>query len=477
MSEQSKRVESDRLAANIAYSKAVTFEPDATGRRLYSSYMYPAQFLGIQPHEYTGYDDECKSWHESCYIHSKLIVPLTKVTGKYEDCITLFKSIYVNGFEKFSIGACKQAVQCDDNGYILMCGPLLRMGENEFWTSCLSPALDYYVNKSPLDIKIENINRFVFQLGGPRSLEILEAASGDDLHDIKFLHHRFSTIAGRNVLILRLGMAGSLAYEVWPEMDEAEDVYEKILEAGQKYGLRRLGTPAYDATHWECGFPQSYMDFPVPIYNVEGLGDFYRNLHMGGTVGDGTGEDGYGNCRFLGSIGNDIKKFYRNPVEMGWSKLIKFDHDFMGRKALEKLVAEPKRKMVTLIWNPDDIATVFKSKFTDEVPYKDISYPEDQCRPEYYSAPCYWADKVVDAENREIGITTGRMYSPWYHNMLSIASMDVEYCVEGKEVFVVWGDEGDRQINIRATIARWPYLNQNRNEDVDVSLIKHGSMT
>ena len=43
-----------------------------------------------------------------------------------------FKSLYVNGFEKFAIGSCKQAVQCDENGFVLMCGPLLRMDENEF---------------------------------------------------------------------------------------------------------------------------------------------------------------------------------------------------------------------------------------------------------------------------------------------------------------------------------------------------------
>ena len=54
-------------------------------------------------------------------------------------------------------------------------------------------------------------------------------------------------------------------------------------------------------------------------------------------------------------------------------------------------------------------AEVFKSKFTDKVPFKDISYIEDQCRPEYYEAPCYWGDKVVD-ENVDVSeIPVGTM--------------------------------------------------------------------
>lgn len=35
-----------------------------------------------------------------------------------------------------------------------------------------------------------------------------------------------------------------------------------------------------------------------------------------------------------GSMGPDIRLRYRNPVELGWAGIIKFDHDFVGRKAL-----------------------------------------------------------------------------------------------------------------------------------------------
>jgi len=39
---------------------------------------------------------------------------------------------------------------------------------------------------------------------------------------------------------------------------------------------------------------------------------------------------------------------------------VKFDHDFVGRAALEKM-GEPQRKKVTLVWNGEDFARAFSS--------------------------------------------------------------------------------------------------------------------
>ena len=52
---------------------------------------------------------------------------------------------------------------------------------------------------------------------------------------------------------------------------------------------------------------------------------------------------------------NDLRARYRTPVEVGWAGMCKFDHDFLGRAALEAEVANPKRTVVTLRWNPEDV--------------------------------------------------------------------------------------------------------------------------
>jgi hypothetical protein len=55
--------------------------------------------------------------------------------------------------------------------------------------------------------------------------------------------------------------------------------------------------------------------------------------------------------------------------------------------------------------------------------------------------------------------------------MLSLATIDTPYAEPGTEVLVLWGEPGTRQKKIRAVVSRFPYLNEHRNEDVDVNAI------
>ena len=58
-----------------------------------------------------------------------------------------------------------------------------------------------------------------------------------------------------------------------------------------------------------------------------------------------------------GSFYSDkITDYYLTPCDLGYGPFVKFDHDFVGRAALEKMVDNQKRQKVTLVWNGDDIA-------------------------------------------------------------------------------------------------------------------------
>ena len=61
----------------------------------------------------------------------------------------------------------------------------------------------------------------------------------------------------------------------------------------------------------------------------------------------------------------NIADYYLTPYDLGYGPFVKFDHDFVGRAALEKMAAEPRRKKVTLVWNGDDVERAFGSLFHD----------------------------------------------------------------------------------------------------------------
>jgi glycine cleavage system aminomethyltransferase T len=456
MKNQAKDKPESNIAPGMAFphSPFVPYDPKVD---LYLCNLYPFAI----PWEYTGWRDETMSWKETCYLHGNLNpTPTFRIGGP--EAVKFLSDICVNTLKNFPIGTGKHGIMCTEEGFIMQDGVMIRVGEDDFITYWMAPYIAYALMKGRYDAMGEDLTGkvFLFQIAGPRSLEVLEAASGDDLHDIKFMHHRMTNINGMEVRVLRMGMAGTLAYEVHGQIGDALPIYNAILKAGEPFGIRRLGHHAYMMNHTEDGFPQAYYHFPYPWFEDKDFSEFLKK--MGGIQAS--------RQNIRGSIGPDVRLCYRNPVELGWAGMIKFDHDFVGRKALEKEVANPRRKMVTLVWNTKDIIDVYASQFQPGEPYPNMDEPNNF--PTEHGENTYHVDQVLK-NGKLVGISSGRAYSYYYREMLSLCSIDVKHSAIGTEVIVLWGDPGTRQKKIRAKVARFPYLNENRNQVVDVSKIPH----
>ena len=85
----------------------------------------------------------------------------------------------------------------------------------------------------------------------------------------------------------------------------------------------------------------------------------------------------------------------------------------------------------------------------------------------------YHADLVLTLDGEEIGFSAGRVVSTTYRRMISLGFIKQAYAALGTEVIVVWGNPGIRQKRIRATVTRFPYLREERNDKVDVEKIPH----
>ena len=123
--------------------------------------------------------------------------------------------------------------------------------------------------------------------------------------------------------------------------------------------------------------------------------------------------------------------------------------------------------MVTLVWNDKDIMEVIHSKFGTDEPFQDMELVGDYS---YSYGHAGIPSDLVLINEKQVGISSGRMFSSHYRQVISLCTIDSEV-EEGAEVEVLWGDPGTRQKKIRAVVSRFPYLNENRNEDVDVRKI------
>jgi vanillate/3-O-methylgallate O-demethylase len=62
-------------------------------------------------------------------------------------------------------------------------------------------------------------------------------------------------------------------------------------------------------------------------------------------------------------VSNNIEDYYTTPHELGYASFTKFDHDFIGKEALQAMEGKRHRKKVTFAWNEQDVTRVLQSIF------------------------------------------------------------------------------------------------------------------
>ena len=151
-------------------------------------------------------------------------------------------------------------------------------------------------------------------------------------------------------------MAGEIGFELQGPIKFREQVTAAVMDAGKEFGIRKLGGRAVFINHLEACFPTIITDYCPAMFDDDM--EEYRAEFQAAMPGFAT------TFNIAGSFeGNQISDWYRSPVELGWGKNVKFDHDLIGRKALESEVANPKRLMRTLVWNANDVVDVYASLF------------------------------------------------------------------------------------------------------------------
>jgi vanillate/3-O-methylgallate O-demethylase len=418
-------------------------------------YVYPAVAA-----EFTNWRDEQVAWRETCALFDQSH-HMTDLYLEGPDVIRLLSDVGVNSFETFQVNKAKQLVVCNHDGYVIGDGILFFLDENRVSLVGRPSAhnwVQYHAETGGYDVSVERDERTVvnptgkrkiyrFQVQGPTAMESLQKAVGGALPEIKFFNMGEITIAGHTVRALHHGMSGVPGLELFGPWDEAEDVRGAIVASGEEYGLRQVGSRVYATNTLESG----WIPCPLPaVFTGDELRAYREWLPAEGY--EGTGSLG-------GSFYSDeISDYYLTPHDLGYWPFVKFDHDFVGREALEAMGDEPRRRKVTLAWNGEDVASAIGTLFEKGDPAKYIDLPLSN-----YST---WPNDKVLGENGMVGVSTFSGYSYNERSMLSLAVVDVDLEL-GSEVILVWGEEGGgsakpvverhAQTEIRAVVSPCPY--------------------
>jgi vanillate/3-O-methylgallate O-demethylase len=255
-------------------------------------------------------------------------------------------------------------------------------------------------------------------------------------------------IAGRKVRCLRHGMAGAPGLELWGPYEEQEEIRAAIVEAGKEFGLVEVGSRAYPSNTLESGWIPS----PLPaIYTGEKLKAYREWLPANSYEASGSIAGSY--------VSSNIEDYYTNPYELGYGSFVKFDHDFIGREALEEMSKQPQRKKVTFEWNSEDLGKIFTSQLTDE-PYKFFDVPLAN-----YGSSSF--DQVTKGGNI-VGLSMFTGYSYNEKKGLSLGIVDPSINV-GDVLTLTWGEpnggtrkptvERHKQLEVQVRVSPVPYAN------------------
>jgi vanillate/3-O-methylgallate O-demethylase len=418
-------------------------------------YVYPKV-----PAEFSNWRDEQVAWRETAALFDQSH-HMTDLYIEGPDVIRLLSDLGVNSFATFQMNKAKQFVCTNPDGYVIGDGILFFLDENRVSLVGRPSAhnwVQYHGETGDYDVTFDRDERtavnpsgkrkiYRFQVQGPTAMQVLEKATGGPLPEIKFFNLGEVTIAGRKVRALHHGMSGVPGLELFGPWDESEDVRGAIVEAGKDFGLRQVGSRVYATNTLESG----WIPCPLPaVFTGDELKAYREWLPA----------DGYEATGSLGGslYSDDISDYYLTPHDLGYWPFVKFDHDFIGREALEAMNDEGPRRKVTLAWNGDDVAAAMRTLFEKGDAAKYIDLPLSN-----YST---WPNDKLLLDGEMVGVSTFSGYSYNERSMLSLGVVNNEVEV-GTEVVLVWGEENGgsgkpvverhSQCEIRAVVSPCPY--------------------
>ena len=234
------------------------------------------------------------------------------VTG--ENALALIQKVTSNDASKLAIGDAQYSCFPNENGGIVDDLICYRIKENQYLLVVNASNIEKdwnwiskYNEEFGAELRDLSDDYSLLAIQGPKAVEAMQSLSSLDLADIPFYKFKVGDFAGiEHVIISATGYTGSGGFEIYCKNDEVEQVWNKVFEAGEEFGIKPIGLAARDTLRTEMGY-----------------------------------------CLY----GNDIDDT-TSPIEAGLGWITKFTKEFVNHEALAKQKAEkPSRKLVAFELN------------------------------------------------------------------------------------------------------------------------------
>ncbi|SKB35584.1 aminomethyltransferase [Salegentibacter holothuriorum] len=228
------------------------------------------------------------------------------ITG--EHALELIQKITTNDASKMVDGKAQYTVMPNETGGIVDDLIIYRINSEKYLLVVNASNIDkdwnWIAQHNTMDATMRDISDeySLLAIQGPKAAEAMQTLTNIDLSNMKFYTFEVAEFAGIDkVIISATGYTGSGGFEIYFKNEDAEQIWDRVMEAGKNFGIKPIGLAARDTLRLEMGF-----------------------------------------CLY----GNDIDET-TSPIEakLGW--VTKFTKDFINSEALKKEKEEgPKRKLI-----------------------------------------------------------------------------------------------------------------------------------
>ena len=349
--------------------------------------------------------------------------PLFKYRISGVDALRFLQTVMVRDIAQCPVGAAQYTCWCDADGYVLQDGVVMHVGENDFWLSSAEPSLRYFrATATALGIQGVEIQDITKQYGilavqGPHSYSVLSQLT-EVVNAMDYFELAETEIDGCSVLISRTGFTGDLGYELWIRADQAQQVWQCLIDAGKNFNIIPIGLEALKMARVEAGLLLLGVDFE--------------------------------SSRFAW-----VDAQRETPIELGWRwmlrKLEDDPREFIGREAIEKQINERSNRWVTV------------GLSIDWHDYERV-HLEAGIMPPKHEVYCESSKSVYRRGEKEwdyAGYATSFLFSSILKKPIAIAKLPNDLAKSGTEVDLEISIM-HKPANVLATVQRMPFFNPAR---------------
>ena len=179
-----------------------------------------------------------------------------------ENALALIQKVTSNDASKLEIGDAQYSCfPNEDNGIVddLIC---YRIQENQYLLVVNASNIEKdwnwiskYNENFNADLEDVSDEYSLLAIQGPMAVEAMQSLSPLNLAEISFYKFKVGEFAGvENVIISATGYTGSGGFEIYCKNSEAEQIWNKVFDAGSAYDIKPIGLAARDTLRLEMGF-------------------------------------------------------------------------------------------------------------------------------------------------------------------------------------------------------------------------------